>query len=42
MGLQRRRSNRFEALMPLATQVFTVLLERATKVARNYIIDQTK
>ena len=39
---KKRYHGRFEELMGLATEVFNKLLERATEVPRNYIIDQTK
>lgn len=44
-GAKRRSGwamGRFEAMMSVATQVLGVLLERASRVPRNYIIDQTK
>ncbi|KAL6544783.1 hypothetical protein OROMI_023645 [Orobanche minor] len=42
-GLLRKRNygERFELLMDRATKIFNVLLSRASKIHRNFIIDQT-
>lgn len=42
-GLLRKQNygERFDRLMDRATGIFNTLLDRATKVARNYILDQT-